>query len=110
MNPTLQLVPSDFMFGLFLDNKTAAEAAINIRTLKDRLCTYELKVGEVLPALLTDNGREISDVFAYENGLNEEAETKRFYWDPNAPYQKPHVEVNHTLFRGIVEPCTSIDD
>ncbi len=30
--------------------------------------------------------------------------------DPNAPYQKPHVENNHTLFRAIVETGSSFDD
>ena len=37
-------------------------------------------------------------------------ETKMFFCDPNAPYQKPHVENNHTLFRGIVETGTSFDN
>ena len=107
---TFQFVNVDFMFGLLLDNKTAAEAASKIRTLKERLCAYELKFSEVFPVLLTDNGGEFSDVFAFENGLNEEPETKMFFCDPNAPYQKPHVENNHTLFRGIVETGTSFDD
>ena len=33
-----------------------------------------------------------------------------FFCDPNASYQKPHVENNHILFRGIVETGTSFDD
>ena len=107
---TFQFVNVDFMFGLLLDNKTAAEAASKIRALKERLCAYELKFGEVFPVLLTDNGGEFSDVFAFENGLDEQTETKMFFCDPNAPYQKPHVENNHTLFRGIVETGTSFDD
>ena len=107
---TFQFVNVDFMFGLLLDNKTAAEAASKIRALKERLCAYKLKFGEVFPVLLTDNGGEFSDVFAFENGLDEQPETKMFFCDPNAPYQKPHVENNHTLFRGIVETGTSFDD
>ena len=107
---TFQFVNVDFMFGLLLDNKTAAEAASKMRTLKERLCAYELKFSEVFPVLLTDNGGEFSDVFAFENGLNEEPETKMFFCDPNAPYQKPHVENNHTLFRGIVETGTTLKE
>ena len=107
---TFQFVNVDFMFGLLLDNKTAAEAASKIRALKERLCAYELKFSEVFPVLLTDNGGEFSDVFAFENGLDEQPETKMFFCDPNAPYQKPHVENNHTLFREIVETGTSFDD
>ena len=107
---TFQFVNVDFMFGLLLDNKTAAEAASKIRVLKEKLCTCGFNFGDVFPVLLTDNGGEFSDVCAFENGLNEELETRMFFCDPNAPYQKPHVENNHTLFRGIVETGTSFDD
>lgn len=39
-----------------------------------------------------------------------QSETKLFFCDPNSPYQKPHVENNHTLFRGIAQNGTSFDD
>ena len=78
---TFQFVNVDFMFGLLLDNKTAAEAARKIRELKERLCAYKLKFGEVFPVLLTDNGGEFSDVFAFENGLDEKQETRMFFCD-----------------------------
>ena len=107
---TFQFVNVDFMFGLLLDNKTAAESASKIQALKEKLRSFGLKFGDAFPVLLTDNGGEFSDVFAFENGLNEEPETKMFFCDPNAPYQKPHVENNHTLFRGIVETGTSFDN
>ena len=107
---TFQFVNVDFMFGLLLDNKTAAESADKIRTLKERLYDFDFNFGTVFPVLLTDNGREFSDVFAFENGLDEQPEAKMFFCDPNAPYQKPHVENNHTLFRGIVETGTSFDN
>mgnify|MGYP003446628682 CR=1 FL=1 len=107
---TFQFVNVDFMFGLLLDNKTAAESADKIRTLKERLYDFDFNFGTVFPVLLTDNGGEFSDVFAFENGLDAQPETKMFFCDPNAPYQKPHVENNHTLFRGIVETGTSFDN
>ena len=69
-----------------------------------------IRFGDVFPVLLTDNGGEFSDVFAFENDLDEQSETKMFFCDPNSPYQKPHVENNHTLFRGIVESGTSFDN
>ena len=107
---TFQFVNVDFMFGLLLDNKTAAEAANKIHALKDKLRTYGLHFGDAFPVLLTDNGGEFSDVFAFENGAEDQPETKMFFCDPNAPYQKPHVENNHTLFRGIAKAGTSFDD
>lgn len=36
-------------------------------------------------------------------------ETHMFFCDANAPYQKPHVENNHTLFRMIVPKGSSFD-
>lgn len=107
---TFQFVNVDFMFGLLLENKTAAEAAGRIRALKERILARGYRFGEVFPVLLTDNGGEFSDVFAFENGLDERPETRMFFCDPNAPYQKPHVENNHTLFRGIAESGISFDD
>ncbi len=107
---TFQFVNVDFMFGLLLDNKTAVEAASKIRALKEKLRTYGISFGDAFPVLLTDNGGEFSDVFAFENGLNGQPEAKMFFCNPNAPYQKPHVENNHTLFRGIAQSGTSFDN
>ena len=59
--------------------------------------------------LLTDNGGEFSNVFAFENDTDGNKETSVFFCDPNSPYQKPHVENNHTLFRSIVPTGTSFD-
>ena len=36
--------------------------------------------------------------------------THVFFCDPQASWQKPHVENNHTLFRGIAKSGTSFDD
>ena len=107
---TFQFVNVDFMFGLLLDNKTAAEAARKIRLLKEKLLSADLSFADAFPVLLTDNGGEFSDVSSFENGLDEQPETRMFFCDPNAPYQKPHVENNHTLLRGIVESGTSFDN
>lgn len=107
---TFQFVNVDFMFAILLDNKTASQAAQKISELKERLQYIGLRFGEAFPVLLTDNGGEFSNVSAFENDLNGEVETQMFFCDPNAPYQKPHVENNHTLFRGIVETGTSFDD
>ena len=107
---TFQFVNVDFMFGILLENKTAAETAQKIRELKEKLNASDICFGDVFPALLTDNGGEFSDVSAFENSSDGERETRMFFCDPNAPYQKPHVENNHTLFRGIAASGTSFDD
>ena len=55
---TLHFVSSNFMFGLLLENKTAAEAADKIQSLKLRLREYGFRFGEIILLLLTDNGGE----------------------------------------------------
>ena len=107
---TFQFVNVDFMFGVLLDNKTAAEAASKIISLKEKISDNGFSFGDIFPVLLTDNGGEFSCVSAFENTLDGIKESDLFFCDPNAPYQKPHVENNHTLFRSIVPAGTSFDN
>lgn len=107
---TFQFVNVDFMFGILLDNKTASEAGSKIQHLKCKLSTNGFSFGEIFPVILTDNGGEFSNAYAFENDSDGERETRLFFCDPNAPYQKPHVENNHTLFRDIVPKGSSFDD
>ena len=107
---TFQFVNVDFMFGILMDNKTAAEAGKRIQDLKHRLSLGGVSFGDVFPVLLTDNGGEFSSVLSFENTPAGEKETSVFFCDPDAPYQKPHVENNHTLFRSIVPSGSSFDD
>ena len=107
---TFHFVNADFMFALLLENKSAAEAAAKITSLKERLNACGFSFGDLFPVLLTDNGGEFSYVSAFENDLSGSKESSVFFCDPNAPYQKPHVENNHTLLRSILPPSSSFDD
>ena len=100
----------NFMFGILLDNKTAAVAAKAIRILKSRLSDHGFSFGTFFPVILTDNGGEFSDVFAFENDLDGNKETSLFFCDPYCSSQKPRVEKNHTLFRDVVPSGESFDD
>ncbi len=106
---TIHFVNCDFMIGLLLDNKTAAEAAHKIETLKHKLKSCGFDFGTIVPIILTDNGGEFSLVSAFENDEWGNLETHMFFCDPNSPYEKPDIEKNHTLFRDIV-PCGSSFD
>ena len=99
----------NFMFGLLLNNKTAAEASLKIRTLKKSLHAGGVRFGDVIPVLLTDNGGEFSNVSAFINDLNDAPETSLFFCDPYQSSQKPRVEKNHTLFRDIAPKGESFD-
>jgi len=106
---TFHFTHSDLMFGILLDNKSAAEAGRKVVELKRHLCCQGFSFGEICPVLLTDNGGEFSRVSDFENDASGHKETSVFFCDPNAPYQKPHVENNHTLFRAIVPKGSSFD-
>ena len=100
----------NFMFGILLDNKSAAVTGQAVRSLKTRLSNAGLSFASLFPVLLTDNGGEFSDVFAFENNLDGVKESSLFFCDPHMPSQKPRVEKNHTLFRDIVPSGSSFDD
>lgn len=100
----------NFMFGLLLDNKTAAEAAAKFMDLKRRLRASGFSPALLMPVILTDNGSEFADVFAFENDDEGQKELSVFFCDPMHSSQKPHVEKNHTLFRDIVPKGKSFDD
>ena len=107
---TIHFVNSDFMIGLLLDNKTAAEAANKIQNLKAELKALDFNFGDIAPLLLTDNGGEFSIVSAFENDTDGYAESHMFFCEPCAPHEKAEIEKNHTLFRDIVKTGTSFDD
>ena len=107
---TIHFVNSDFMIGLLLENKTAAEAANKIQTLKSELKTLGFNFGDIAPLLLTDNGGEFSIVSAFENDAEGNAESNMFFCEPCSPHEKAEIEKNHTLFRDIVKTGTSFDD
>jgi IS30 family transposase len=99
----------NFMFGLLMDDKTAAEATLRIHALKVALNESDVRFGDVIPLLLTDNGGEFSNVSAFTDDLKGVAETDLFFCDPYCSSQKPKVEKNHTMFRDIVPKGTSFD-
>ena len=107
---TIHFVNSDFMIGLLLENKTAAEAANKIHALKAELKALGFIFGDIAPLLLTDNGGEFSIVSAFENDSEGNAESHMFFCEPCSPHEKAEIEKNHTLFRDIVKTGTSFDN
>lgn len=107
---TLNFNAFDFMVGLLLDNKTASETASKIKSLKQRLLEEGFSFGDLFPVLLTDNGGEFSCVNEIEKTSEGISETKVFFCEPNAPYEKPHIEKNHTLLRDILPNGSSFDN
>lgn len=64
---------------------------------------------EIFPVILTDNGVEFKAPHELEFDISGNRRTHIFYCDPQASWQKPHVEKNHTLIRRILPKGTSFD-
>jgi IS30 family transposase len=77
----------------------------------DRLTSFlGLKLfRKVFPLILTDNGVEFKDVEAMEYNSKGDQRTKLFYCDPQASWQKPHVEKNHGFIRRVLPKGQSLD-
>jgi len=99
----------NFMFGLLLDNKTAAEVSAKTRSLKQTLADNGIRFGDVFPLLLTDNGGEFANIAAFIADLDGVVEADVYFCDPYQSSQKPKVEKNHTMFRDIVPKGESFD-
>jgi IS30 family transposase len=64
----------------------------------------------LFPVLLTDRGSEFSNPAALERSPDGILRAHVFYCDPNAPFQKGSLEVNHELIRRILPKGTSFDN
>ena len=106
---TLDFTFCNFMAGILLDNKSAAEAAMRFQKLKAAFSSNGVRFAAVLPLILTDNGGEFSNISAFECNMDGVKEVNLFFCDPMQSCQKPSVEKNHTLFRDIVPMGKSFD-
>lgn len=61
---------------------------------------------KLFPVILTDNGVEFKGPHDLEFTSSGVRRTRIFYCDPQASWQKPHVEKNHTLIRRILPKGT----
>ena len=107
---TLHFTRTDFIIGLLCENKSAAACSKAITELKKNLDSRGYSFGDLLPIILTDNGGEFGNVGAFETNLIGERESRLFFCDANAPYEKAGIEKNHTLLRNILPKNTSFDN
>jgi len=107
---TLIFTSYNLMLAFVVDNLSSACLAAKIIEIKTRLKDNGLSFAQFFPVILTDNGGEFADVFAFENDLAAKPETKLFFCDPCKSWQKPHIEKNHSLLRDILPKGTSFDN
>jgi IS30 family transposase len=100
----------NFLVGVLLEDKTALEVSNKANILKTRFKVSNVRFGDIIPLLLTDNGTEFANIWTFINDLTGNHETDLFFCDPNQSQQKARIEKNHTLFRDIVPKGESFDD
>lgn len=57
---------------------------------------------KLFPVILTDNGSEFKHIKEMEFTVDGERRTRIFYCDPQASWQKPHIEKNHEYIRYVL--------
>lgn len=62
---------------------------------------------KLFPVILTDNGSEFKHTREMEYTLDGKRRTRIFYCDPQASWQKPHIEKNHEYIRYVLPRSTS---
>lgn len=109
---TLMFMPYGFMAGILLPGKLSAYVTEAFAMLRRLLVeqfgdTLGFEVFTCLfPLILTDNGSEFSAPERIEKDEEGNHLTRLFYCNPNAAYQKAHVERNHEIVRKILPKAT----
>ncbi len=65
---------------------------------------------KLFPVILTDNGRCFKNALALEYTKSGSPRSKIYYCDPQASWQKPHVERNHEFIRYVIPKGRSFKD
>jgi IS30 family transposase len=63
----------------------------------------------LFPVFLTDNGAEFKNATALEYTKRNNQRTRLFYCDPQAAWQKPHIERTNQFIRYVIPRHTSLD-
>ena len=99
---------TNFMLVFLLKDGTQTSVLAVMDFLSDRLGLDTFRA--LFPVILTDNGVEFQNPDELEHTPNNCQRTRIFYCDPQASWQKPHVEKNHVLLRRIIPKGTSFKE
>lgn len=96
---------NNFMLMFIMNDGTQNSVSAVFDSLTDLLGVNTFR--RLFPVILTDNGVEFKDPERLEHTNYGTQRTRIFYCDPQASWQKPHIEKNHTLIRRIIPKGTS---
>ena len=104
---TIMFSNCNFMLA-FLRNRNDSQSVIDCFNYLYDLLGKHLFL-DLFPVIIADNGSEFSNPAAIEFAPDGSRRSHLFYCDPQAPFQKPRVEENHTLIRRILPKGSSFD-
>ena len=104
---TMVFTESGFMLIFLLPDKTQKSVLKVFDDLTDMLGLDEFR--RLFPVFLTDNGAEFKNATALEYTKRNDQRTRLFYCDPQAAWQKPHIERTHQFIRYVIPRHTSLD-
>jgi len=104
---TVHFPDTGFMLAFLRDSNTSQSVIDIFDRIYALLGRQEFR--RLFPVLLTDRGSEFSNPLALEKTIDGLRRTHIFYCDPNAPFQKGSLEVNHELIRRVLPKGTSFD-
>ena len=99
---------SNFMLVFLMKDGTQESVLAVFDYLTEKLGLESFRA--LFPVILTDNGVEFKNPQALEHAPNGCQRTRIFFCDPQASWQKPHVEKNHVLIRRILPKGTSFNN
>ena len=97
----------NFMLAFLRDRNDSQSVIDCFNHLQDLLGKHIFS--DLFPVIIADNGSEFSNPAAIEFAPDGSRRSHLFYCDPQAPFQKPRVEENHTLIRRILPKGSSFD-
>jgi len=104
---TMVFKDSGFMLIFIMPDRTHKSVLKIFDDLTDMLGLDEFR--RLFQVILTDNGVEFKNAAAFEFTRRNDRRTRMFYCDPQAAWQKPHIERNHQFIRYVIPRFTSFD-
>ena len=104
---TMIFVENDLMLMLLMPDGTGDSVVDQFDWLTDALGLDTFR--ELFPVILTDNGGEFKRVTDLEQTWDGQKRTHIFYCDPQASWQKPHIEKNHEFIRYVLPKGKSLN-
>ena len=97
---TIMFNQTSVMLMILIEDESSAPVIEVFDTLTKKLGIRRFR--KLFPVILTDNGANFKNALALEYTKSGSPRTKIYYCDPQASWQKPHIERNHEFIRYVI--------